>query len=270
MEVDDGDLEVTHRFAFLNCCTVIRMEAAVAGDIVEVTEVVANPGELCFCQCVFDLSVRLENVPPGPRTVRVLDSEGGLVGQREVEVPGRPRGVLVEVEGDAVHVANRGAIRNCCASIAYDAALQDRAIALRERVENPGEECDCVCAFDLEVTVSGLYDGSYEVSVPGSGREGPVIVPVVVEDGLPLVEVVDGRLVRHWLFGNCCTDVGLVLVAYADGVLDVEERHLGGEPCPCMCWTDLTAPFEGLDPGDYTVRVRSHGELLGEAEFSVE
>jgi hypothetical protein len=61
-----------------------------------------------------------------------------------------------------VHIAHTSLSANCCADITPNPRLSGTALALA--YTESGEECDCMCTFDLTYDVTGVAAGTYAVT----------------------------------------------------------------------------------------------------------
>jgi hypothetical protein len=52
---------------------------------------------------------------------------------------------------------------NCCLEMAVEAILDGDAVKVY--LTDHGPPCDCICGFDVDVIVTGLLDGTYDVVV---------------------------------------------------------------------------------------------------------
>jgi len=77
---------------------------------------------------------------------------------------GQPTPTLaMEQDGDdlLVHLADWEL--QCCIELAAEAVLDGDAVKIY--IVDHGEPCDCLCGFDVDVTVGGLPAGAYDVVV---------------------------------------------------------------------------------------------------------
>lgn len=74
-----------------------------------------------------------------------------------------PEEVVVTAGGDTIFVAHQGAYLNCCLILDIDLAVDGFAVDFTER--DVGEECDCLCCFDLHYDAFGFPQGHYLVRV---------------------------------------------------------------------------------------------------------
>jgi len=275
VRAEAGRISLAHTFVPFNCCSEVRLDAVLDGQILNVGEIITNPDEQCFCHCRFDLSTTISLLPPGRYTVRLWSPEGVRIAEREVDVAGGPLAERLEVraEGDGVRIRHQAAQIDCCHRVSHHASLKSGTLNVREEIDNPDEECDCPdCRFDVEVLLSGLYEGDYRVVVRDPEGDPLADLPVAVPDGTRRVQFVDGELVHRQLHAACCATAGLRLAGLEGQTLDVEEIVGMPEPCECRCFRDVSAPFVGLDPGVYTARLwtERREDLIGEVTFELE
>ena len=63
VHVEGSLVTITHKGAFYNCCPEFEYDVMLEEDLMVVHEVETHQG--CFCVCCIDLSVEIEDVPPG-------------------------------------------------------------------------------------------------------------------------------------------------------------------------------------------------------------
>jgi len=104
-------------------------------------------------------------------------SGGASIGEISGAPVGDPGGkIFFEITSDTLTVRHEDARFNCCLeSLALRLRIQDHVLILIESaiLEN-GQGCRCMCAYDLEATISGIPPGWYPVEV------------ILDEGGLPL------------------------------------------------------------------------------------
>jgi hypothetical protein len=279
-----GQIALYHDGAEHNCCADVAMAFALDGLDIDVWEV--ETGEMCRCNCRFDLSSTIRDLPGGIYSVQLLDGEGGEpVGDPIVtEVSEPDDDVWVEAVEDTVTIHHDFANWNCCGAVEMQVSVEGDRIEVEEVETYPdGSPCRCTCRFDLSVRASGLEAGDYtvrvftrqsgeevvfgevDVSVPGRplGEERPEEVSARATDDFAIE-------VRHeGATYNCCSEI--VMVASRDGAsIDVVEVITNDELCHCICQFDLSLPLSELPPGDYGVGVTSaDGESAGATTVTV-
>jgi hypothetical protein len=182
---DNDTVTVAHVDAYYNCASRLKMEATLQGGKILVQEVIMNPGELARCMCDYDLSVEIKKLAAGTYQVEVVDTEGQLVGSSSVTVGGGQifkvgqtlqsnckgqtfgsGSVKVAVQGHSATILHEDATYNCAAKLQLNARLlPNNVIEVQEIVTNPHMQANCICSFDLSVSVTGLAPGSYTVMV---------------------------------------------------------------------------------------------------------
>ena len=78
LEVSGNDLHIQHVNAYYQCC----LEYAVDYDIqsCDITALEMDEGEICLCDCFFNLESILYNLASGMYTVTLIGINGGTVG----------------------------------------------------------------------------------------------------------------------------------------------------------------------------------------------
>ena len=71
--------------------------------------------------------------------------------------------MTMEQDGDDLLVHLAGWELNCCLEMAVEAILDGDVVKVY--LTDHGPPCDCICGFDVDVTVTGLLDGAYDVVV---------------------------------------------------------------------------------------------------------
>ncbi len=190
--IQDGDtLKITHQDAEYNCAARLKMEATLVGDEILVQEILLNPGEEADCICPFDISVDVAGLADGSYTVKVFSIGGLLVGEVQVTIGslsslsydstlqsdckddmnsssnGPAQGTIkaTVVGQNAAIITHEDASYNCAAKLLLEASLSGTEIIVTETIENPQVQANCICNFDLSVTVRGLASGTYTVKV---------------------------------------------------------------------------------------------------------
>ena len=75
--------------------------------------------------------------------------------------------MAMELQGGALQVHLTEWELNCCVEMAVETVLVEDVIKIF--LVDHGEPCDCLCGFDVDVTVDGLPAGTYDVVVIGGG-----------------------------------------------------------------------------------------------------
>ena len=282
VEAVEDSLTVLHESANWNCCGAVTMLVTldVEESLILVEELETYPdGEPCRCTCDYDLAVTTTGFPEGLYTVRVFTREGGgerVFGEVPVHIPGiaGPDDHIEEVVAEAtedheLRVSHLAAPYNCCSHIALRATYEGDVIEVTEEIVND-ELCYCVCEFDLDLELRGLFPGEYTVNVTAAdGREVGSTEVTVTGDGSPpmpeeyvYVETGGGMIeVRHEPVElNCCAEIEMALEV--DGTTLILEEVLTNpdELCDCMCTFNLHTLIDGLDDEvEYTVQLWDDG-----------
>jgi hypothetical protein len=201
-----GDVVIlTHRDARYACDAEVTLAVTVTGREIQGKESIVKPGDQTGCTCAYDLSVRVQNLPPGAHTVRVTDARGGSVEAITLQVKGLvltvsdfkqgpdaippPEGTAAVDEVLAVSdpvrrntlvIQHRYARYTCTAKLKLEAALSGRDVLVRDVITVQGEPSDALCSFTLSFKVGGLPGGEYGVRLydaannPVAQRRTPV------------------------------------------------------------------------------------------------
>ncbi len=184
-KVSGGNVTILHDDARYNCASKLKLDATVAGNVITVTETIANPGELARCMCNYDLQLELKGLAAGTYTVQVIDAEGKDAGatsfslggaaptveSQQSACKGSPEGTYSAAglkavpESGGLRVSHEDAIYNCASKVELVAAVAGNQITITEKITNPGELALCTCTYDLSVLVKGLAAGAYVVTV---------------------------------------------------------------------------------------------------------
>lgn len=106
-----------------------------------------------FCACflvAFSRAAAFAEVTATPKQSDCL--------QNGIDGPGEGQ-VSVEVKGCAVHILHSGVVVNCCLEYGGKVSVSGSTVEVTE--VDSGPPCDCICPFDLELTVEGLDPGRY-------------------------------------------------------------------------------------------------------------
>jgi hypothetical protein len=80
--------------------------------------------------------------------------------------------VSFEVSDGTIFVYHDQALFNCCCAVEFDVAVAGFEIDITEWEILEGGGCDCLCCFDLAVTIGGLEAGDYVVRVWKESQHG--------------------------------------------------------------------------------------------------
>jgi hypothetical protein len=193
--------------------------------------------------------------------------------------------IVVEVTGCTLHIFHRNVVINCC--LEYSPRVEVEGYSIEVTEVDTGPPCDCICPFDLEVTIDGLEPGmytlvlnaflhpeplSYTVEIPPCdefwilgaevwspmGIEG-VVVPAYATNPRPLQGFSFGTTypLEHALMAEINLD-GTVTEEVGAEFLHVEIDNGREEPvalaqgwATCAVILDWEPPFEGqtIPPG---------------------
>jgi hypothetical protein len=70
-----GSLEIRHQNFMTNCCRNMEITVRMNGLMIQAFERTIQPYAPCFCECRFDLSATLEDLPPGDYDVTLTDAD---------------------------------------------------------------------------------------------------------------------------------------------------------------------------------------------------
>ncbi|MBN1164933.1 MAG: hypothetical protein JXB45_10165 [Candidatus Krumholzibacteriota bacterium] len=69
-----GTLFLDHINAGFNCCQdKIMAEITILNDLITIEEMEIPPGGLCYCNCLFDLTFSIVDLPPGQYTIKFIE-----------------------------------------------------------------------------------------------------------------------------------------------------------------------------------------------------
>lgn len=186
--VSGDSVTITHVDARYNCAEKVKLEASVAGNVIQVKEIITNPDDpKARCMCNYDLSVEIKGLAAGTYTASVSDAASKAVGTTTVTVgvapslqvsslqsacKGSPVGfsstggqLQAKVQGGSLFVLHDDAIYNCASKLKMDASVSGSDIIVQEVITNPGVVANCMCTYDLSVEIKGLAAGTYTVKV---------------------------------------------------------------------------------------------------------
>jgi uncharacterized protein (DUF2141 family) len=181
---------VTHKNALYNCCSKIkvRITPTLQGfDLYEYDEA----GELCTCDCYFDITTIIFGVSPGTYLIRVFDTDTNLVGSVVVDIPPKYTGsesfqskckrglyktdakttpydlidsVLAWSHADTAWVMHKNDLENCASIVKTKIERTPKGFNLHEYYIVNGNAY-CLCYFDITTTLYGLSPGVYLIRV---------------------------------------------------------------------------------------------------------
>lgn len=272
-----GRIDLTHINALHNCCVDVAMAYTLEGNTITIRE--SETGDLCDCNCTFDLSASILELPAGTYTV-----QGAPVGDPIDVVVTAPEDIIdVEVFQDTLVIHHNNADWNCCGIVEMEVTVEGDLILVEEVETNPDGLCRCTCLFDFSVEASGFEAGSYTVRVFTHVGDEPEIFGEVEVDipGLPTddtseqsiaLETTEDYSIEVTHAGatyNCCSIV--VMTATVDDTnITVEEVITNDELCHCICDFEISTSISNLVPNTYTVTVNSaDGTAVGSDTVTV-
>lgn len=181
--------------------------------------------------------------------------------------------LYTSISGDTLTIHHDGTERNCAALFTWDVNLLDNLITVTE--VDTGDQAWCICYFDLEVSLTGLNPGTYQIdiwsndigsdpifhgsldlvwgdlTVTGQDESGCV----TMRDDTSFVELsVNGDTLN--LFWNTPL-VNCIFMPVWNGWLEADTFHVTmidtGLPVDCVCPFEVEASFASFLPGTYTL-----------------
>jgi hypothetical protein len=206
--------------------------------------------------------------------------------------------VIFNAHGDTIEVIHQDAFYQCCALIKIDVVENENGFDIFE--SDTGEQCNCLCYFDITTLISGLADGIYFIrlfdingdpvdstliSIPPKYSEfesskakckgglympGVDTSPVVLEDSILVWFNADTVWVLHknaWEL--CCLTIQTEVKQTAEG-FDIYEYDPFSGGCRCMCLYDVLTTIYGVPPGVYIIRVFNvRGYFVDQVEVEI-
>ena len=71
--------------------------------------------------------------------------------------------IEVVVEDCVLYIRHLKVVINCCLEYQPELTIEGNEIVVREK--DVGPPCDCICPFDLEIQITGLAPGSYDITM---------------------------------------------------------------------------------------------------------
>ncbi len=288
--VEGYDIQVHHDYAYYDCC--LGYMTINDYDLSHITVYQYDTIPECDCYCYFNLQSTLHTEFEGRYIVTLIGLEGDTVGVDTAYVTGETihhqetqsgclsyakddptDTVFFEILGNDLYTYHRNAYYNCGLAYLVDYEVSDFTIRATEA--DTGMPADCICYFNLKSVLYDLPDGEYTVTlVDIYGVEiGWDTVVIDGENGLTGYEqsdcyqdptgtieytYTDGELTleHHDAFYNCVAE--MIIQFEQDGnVLRFYERNISEEAVYCLCYFELDATVDGIDPGEYIVEVWS-------------
>jgi len=181
--------------------------------------------------------------------------------------------LYTSISGDTLKIHHDGTERNCAALFTWDVNIVDNLITVTE--VDTGDQAWCMCYFDLEVGLTGLDPGSYQIDVwsndigsdpifHGSlnldwgnlsaiGHQESDCLSLRNDTSFVELSVSGDTLNLFWntpMF-NC------IFMPVWSGWLDADTFHVTmvdtGPPVDCICPFEVEASFASFAPGTYTL-----------------
>jgi hypothetical protein len=92
--------------------------------------------------------------------------------------------VFLDTSNGTIAISHIQALYNCCCTIDTEVIQDDYILDVHEYEALEGGGCDCLCCFNLQLTIAGLTPGDYTVTIikhseyGGTEHLGPWIVTV--------------------------------------------------------------------------------------------
>ena len=195
--------------------------------------------------------------------------------------------LFTSVSGDTLTIHHQETQRNCAALFTYEVEMLGNLITVTE--VDTGDQAWCMCYFDLEVSLTGLDPGAYEIDVWSNdigsdplfhgalnvnlgglaltGQEASDCLAGREDTSFVELSVSGNSLNLFWdtPMLNCALEPGW------SGWLTGDTFHVAmqdtGLPADCICPFELSASFAPFQPGTYTLDFWN-GEY-GYPEFSI-
>lgn len=207
--------------------------------------------------------------------------------------------VIFNVYGDTIVVLHYKALYQCCALIKIDVVQSENGFDIFE--SDTGEQCNCLCYFDITTLISGLAQGSYFIrlfDIDGEPVDSALIdIPpkytkfessqsacnwglyksnemsssYTLEDSVLFWFSVDTLWVMHKNANeNCCSKIVTEVKRTLEG-FDIFELDIVGPLCGCTCYFDILTTIHGVSPGVYMIRVFDiRDTLVGQVEVEIQ
>jgi len=200
-----GALELVHVDVTENCAAKIAATVQVTGTTILMVETITNPQEQADCMCKFDVTAVVAGLAPGTYQVSAQSPEGQLTGPVSITIPPSPllpslqsackkgaggengplgASLKTSLQGSTLTVEHLDVQANCAAKLAMSVTVvapsagKPGSIHIVDVVQNPNEQANCICIYDLSTSIGGLAPGSYELTA--TGPEGDVTGPITV------------------------------------------------------------------------------------------
>lgn len=184
--------------------------------------------------------------------------------------------MYAEVLGNDLYIHHLDAEYQCCLGYLVEFEIGNGNFITATEADT-GDQCDCICQFDLTSVLYDLEDGEYVVTLIGIYGD-PIGVDTVVvnaafgltgynnSDCLENVATFDPpgieylyysgelTLAHHDAYYNCAS-MFLVQFEQASDTLRFYELNIEENCAYCMCYFEITASAVGIDPGDYVAEI---------------
>lgn len=209
----EGTLRLVHINAGFNCCPgVIKADITIENDTIAIVEKESDPN--CRCLCLFDISYRIENLPPSEYTITISEL---YLNQDDPPVE------------FSVDLSSRQSGRECFFRDHYP--WQDSYSAgdpEGELIDYAGCKYDVTNISDLEVP-GGLDCVQYLYS----------------NTGILSLKHINAAF-------NCCPEEIITDISINNDTIRIAEDEKNGL-CDCICLFDLQYELRNIEPGDYTI-----------------
>ncbi len=181
--------------------------------------------------------------------------------------------LYTSISGDTLTIHHDRTERNCGALFTWDVNMLDNLITVTEI--DTGDQAWCMCYFDLEVSLTGLNPGTYQIDVWSNDIGSDPIFHgsldlvwgglsvtgqqesdcLTLRDDTSFVELsVNGDTLN--LFWNTPL-LNCIFRPVWDGWLSADTFHVTmidtGPPVDCICPFEVEASFASFAPGTYTL-----------------
>ncbi|MBC8375082.1 MAG: T9SS type A sorting domain-containing protein [FCB group bacterium] len=181
--------------------------------------------------------------------------------------------LYTSISGDTLTIHHDETERNCAALFTWDVNIVDNLITVTE--VDTGDQAWCMCTFDLEVGLTGLDPGSYQIDVWSNDIGSDPIFHgslnldwgnlsttghaesdcLNLRDDTSFVELsVSGDTLN--LFWNTPM-LNCIFMPVWSGWLDADTFRVAmvdtGPPVDCICPFEVEASFASFAPGTYTL-----------------
>ncbi len=207
--------------------------------------------------------------------------------------------IIFSSHGDTILVIHQDAFYNCCSKIKVNVKATPNGFDLLEY--DVGENCRCMCYFDITTTISDVSPGTYLIRVfdtdtnlvgsgvldippkytgsesfqskckKGLGKINAQTIPIdTPKDSIIVWSHADTAWVVHKnAYENCASIIKTKIERTPEG-FDLYEYDMATMEARCMCYFDITTTLYGLSPGVYLIRVfDTAGNLVGEVELVI-